>query len=112
MIDKLTPEQKSVLLAKAMGLEIKTLDFKDDTFFVVPKDWGMEWEWYEDFYDSANMALAWRVLNWAHEQNPTWDWMALTLKALRSGPADAQRLWLDKTLELAIDAGIVELESE
>jgi len=68
-----------------------------------------------NLYDPANMALAWRVLNWANE------WMAnggardfpdfcddiLRCLDAASPPAAAQRAWLDKILSLAIEAGMI-----
>ena len=62
------------------------------------------------------MALAWRVLNWATDIDGPWTFAIakgdFELEGwLFSNPiwkkADAQRLWLDKILELAIEAGIV-----
>lgn len=80
-----------------------------------------------DIYDPANMALAWRVLNWALEQaKPTSDevwalplgdelfgWLSAFspnddgLSVFELPPAEAQAAWLDKILELAIKAGMV-----
>ena len=70
-----------------------------------------------DLYDPANMALAWRVLN-HFRQLPVigaslddwWmndDGVYLTVMI----PADAQRAWLDKVLELAREAGMLQVES-
>ena len=73
---------------------------------------GPEWEFttpnlYEvdDDDNPIHMPLAWRVLNWAETMFPP-DYML----AHGLPPADAQRLWLDKILELAIEAGIIEEE--
>lgn len=68
-------------------------------------------------YDPANMALAWRVLNW-------WDWLkseeggGLSGKTFFVGfgdfetwmkmlPAEALRRWLDKILALAVEEGMI-----
>ena len=61
------------------------------------------------------MLLAWRVLNWAIDSDLSAraraDVMALFYvdkpSALEMSPAEAQRAWLDKILELAIEAGMV-----
>lgn len=67
-----------------------------------------------DLYDPDNMSLAWRVLNWAAE---TWadgnwiNWAMYEPYFLLDKPPDvAQRAWLDKILELAIEAGMVDDE--
>ena len=93
-IEGMTDQEKSVLLDRARGHSF--------TFY--------------DLYDPANMALAWRVLNWRFgkarayktivvEFDKWWDSCVIWDKS----PAAAQRAWLDKILELAIEAGIVEL---
>lgn len=63
-----------------------------------------------DLYEKDNMALAWRMLAFADEldkrSNTTifkdW-WHSQNLYQIKS-PEKAQRLWLDKILELAIQA--------
>jgi hypothetical protein len=57
------------------------------------------------------MALAWRVLNWAHETALCRDYADGVGKILHfwSSPAGAQRAWLDKILELALEAGLAEV---
>lgn len=91
-------------------------------------------------YDPAHMALAWRVLNWAYNGLSLHTWgarsefdYALARQKLAKifelyprsitgfgltyhvvyemPPADAQRLWLDTILELAIEAGLVSEEA-
>ena len=65
-----------------------------------------------NLYDPANMALAWRVLNWAIlEQTAqlahiaTW----LAIGGFMSMPPEiAQRIWIDKVFELAIEAGMID----
>jgi hypothetical protein len=64
-----------------------------------------------NFYDAKNMALAWRALNWAVEStNPICNqvdrfWVVTQLDTLP--PTEAQAAWLDKTLEYAIEAGMI-----
>jgi len=79
-------------------------------------------------YDPANMALAWRVLNWAvktvdqkKEQAMNGggmdSWMywheghfelrGIMLSGQELPPAEAQHAWLDKILQLAIEAGMI-----
>lgn len=67
-----------------------------------------------NLYDPANMALAWRVLNWANATRfgggttlDQWKWwhdFIADLRLLRA--SDAQMAWLDKILQLAIEAGM------
>ena len=72
--------------------------------------------------DPFHMALAWRVLNWASEDKSPhpeeddpirWklhEWLTFNVGWLDiQPPADAQRLWLDKILELTIEAGLIEV---
>jgi hypothetical protein len=112
-MNDMSDQEKSVLLAKVAQLEIEyepivlmglvqTHTRKETIEYFVP-----------DLYDPTNMYLAWRVHLWALEargiRNPYWNFWA-------NSPyvwilEDAQRLWLDKILELAIEAGIVEVEA-
>ena len=121
-------QEKSVLLAEMMGWNVsgKIID-QFDKWFVIVQEQGDDWELSENvehpfnLYDPANMALAWRVLNWAWgipDDDPALvnlelhDWheqIAWTV-TYDSSPADAQRLWLDRILELAIEAGVIEEE--
>ena len=110
-------QEKSVALAQAMGLHISDtmpICFSfDDTDYLY------------DLYDPASMALAWRVLNWAFvppgtspnipdgstiKSHMDYWWfhpMPGVYPTPYVKPADAQRLWLDKILELAIAANLV-----
>ena len=75
-----------------------------------------------NLYDADNMALAWRVLNWASEKNSIypkfmgwWFRQDSDLDMLGGylfdiSPIDAQRAWLDKVLSLAIEANLIEKE--
>ena len=133
-IDEMSDQEKSVLLARAMGLEIEPqFAHPHDIFIKIPSEWDYEWELLEGDFYTAPMEISWRVLNWASEQMPketsppgmvvhTWagrlhsfwgesHWVGKSKLFIHSmPPADAQRLWLDKILELAIEAGLVEVE--
>ena len=98
-IDKLSDGQKTVMLAKAMGM---TPDVMNSGVLCV------------DLYDPANMALAWRVLNWAIENLPKFmrtieeNFLCIgVLPYFGITPETAQRAWLDRILSLAIEAGMV-----
>ena len=151
-IDEMSAQEKSVMLAKAMGWSIEHHDSEDSQtgkiYYIswisdsngTPIKWSyddgtIEWSipafkpfWKEfrfNFYNPADMALAWRVLNWAwnqdHKANNTvfenevhhgcvvWSWVLDLILDGDLPPVDAQRTWLDKILSLAIEAGIVEL---
>jgi len=122
-IEKMTDQEKSVFLAKAMGkplwiirLDVSMMGIEDSTI--------------SNLYDPANMSLAWMCLNWASERDDDIDdysypyYYAQGVEELfdtdveikdqiwAMSPAVAQCLWLDKILELAIEAGLVELEEE
>lgn len=134
-IKTLTDEQKSVMLAQAMGIHV-------EADYIYVQYWGIEEGLYDDyeyppseltgiytiggwdrkygvylrsFYDPANMPMAWRVLNWANntafgtgklDGYPWWHNFVADMRLLP--PAAAQRAWLDKILELAIEAGLIE----
>lgn len=123
-IDELIDSEKSVMIAKLCGWAI----VKEET-----ESWGPEYlikdtngnvfdgsvfnqesqKWtFPDLYHIKNFALAWRVLNWVWE-SPIWHSYAIW-KIERMGrsfetmsPDQAQRRWLDKILELAIEEGLV-----
>jgi hypothetical protein len=75
-----------------------------------------------DLYAPENMALAWRVLNWAANDDSLELYMGnvwgvdvvgavVDLESLCGlPPAEAQAAWLDKVLCLCIEAGLVEVE--
>lgn len=115
----MTDEEKSKILAEMVGWQHKELsDHPDATHGWVDENgliiWTNDGYWstyHFDLYDTENMALAWRVLNWAmHEELmgrmvvggkniPLTDWYIEQDLECRP-PADAQRAWLDKILEL------------
>lgn len=114
-ISKMSDREKSLLLAKAMGL-LKRVGmvwyWKDEhADYVIGSPKRLETQ-VPDLYDPVNMALAWRVHLWAVDHK------VIGLNYIRwfdSGIAcwlqeDAQRLWLDQILELAVEAGIIEEE--
>ena len=102
-IEELSDGQKTVMLAELANM---TPDVMNSGVLCV------------DLYDVANMALAWRVLNWAganfNKARPG-DWRGAMYGSRHSAisewvglsPADAQRTWLDRILSLAIEAGMV-----
>ena len=120
-ISKMSDQEKSVLLARAMRLKIVPHPVYDDDepLITIPDEWEHEWKLVDDFYHPTVMALAWRCHLWmiAKEraeikppfllsQSPYTFWFRLSTGPSES--ADAQRRWLDKILELAIEAGIIE----
>ena len=114
-IDELSDQEKSVLLARAMGLEIIPHPTREnEEMFVIPESWGWEWEWHDDFYPKW-MALAWRVHLWALLNGDIgtaygyW-WRPFPRRLAIWYSTDAQDQWLDKVLTLAIEAGLVELD--
>jgi hypothetical protein len=126
--DEMTDQEKSVKLAKLMGWKYKHDGITGDWYEPLGiEPLYEEWQCYRrkanhkyvvaislNLYSPANMALAWRVLNWAYNQltgknnirNRLFDYLVLSNKAIYGLPsADAQRLWLDKILELATRGG-------
>ncbi len=69
-----------------------------------------EFQFIANLYDPANMALAWRVLNWAVMSDELDSANVLTellIHYCAVSPAIASIAWLDKILSLAIEAGMV-----
>lgn len=117
--------EASVMLAKLMGLT--PLLFSDMCHFhrdgeefvsVYPHGWyhrmpvDEAWVFFPNLYIPVNMALAWRVLNWA-TMEPTAQLAQVARWFLIGGgmsllPTQAQRAWLDKIISLAIEAGMVD----
>ena len=137
---KLSDQEKkdranSALLAQAMGWKVENVPVKPldpDTWFhrlivdAAGNDVGLDplgtgnvkrdVPLRLNLYAPANMALAWRVLNWAWkhadddmELKPALSWLSEIDQVIcyDDDPAPAQRLWLDKILELAIAAEII-----
>lgn len=115
-ISKMSDEVKSALLARAMGLEFST----DGS-----EVFRIGGHWVYDLYNVTKMFLAWQVHLWMLKNEkprkmkyrtdsgrwlPDWPyrWWIRMEHALEK--PDAQRLWLDKILTLAIEAGIIEEE--
>jgi hypothetical protein len=104
------------MLAKAMGWEVYRVIYESgpipDGFSVQSGD---EWIWqgqhvgHLDLYAPENMALAWRVLNWAWNDLVINFWFK-HMDFGRIPPTEAQAAWLDKILELAIETGLIEAE--
>ena len=124
-IDKLTDQKKSVMLARVMGWEIHPVIGQHiihtliHNVVVGDEIIGNMLGDELNLYDPANMALAWRVLNWAivspwnnvigytFTGNVAILRMFEDAKMIKLSPADAQRAWLDKVLSLAIEAGLI-----
>ena len=111
-IEELSDEQKTVMLARLCGWGVSTAlgGTSYESIFIYTQDN----ERCVDLYDVANMALSWRVLNWAAAHGITTqinvvyqykkgDWARM----IDLPPADAQRAWLDYILRKAIEAGMV-----
>lgn len=123
-VNEMSQEEKSVALAKLCGWE-----YSDDMRYLSGVyEYGVIWFDRTDdspnLYDPANMALAWRVLNWASynlnkitddfSEGVLFDFMISGVvtngyyDAVWTAPPDeAQSAWLDKILELAVEAGMV-----
>lgn len=125
-IETMTDQEKSIALARLCGWEPLS-----DTIDGITGHGTVFWEDEDGYmldpeptlplnlYDPANMALAWRVLNWWYDYIATTDNEAVDpedgffdVGKLMHGvwaqpPAAAQRAWLDKILTLAIAAGMV-----
>jgi len=108
--NELSDNEKSWMLIRAANLSIRF-----DHEPIGPPD--------DLLYNERYMHEAWRVLNWAteHEQNlrviengksKPLAWVIYMTEFMLLPPADAQRLWLDTVLEMAIEAGLVEVDDE
>ena len=108
-------QEKSVMLARAMEWTV-TASLTNDRQYISPPNRPDSEDYITDLYDPANMALAWRVHLWAHysaEVNHGYryrNWCIRDTDTLFN--ENAQRLWLDKILELAIEAGLVEVKDD
>ena len=127
-LDEMSEQEKSVMLARLRGWRREKASIG-----VRRSIYGKGWRncsdavWIDEdgnkvlfgvpnLYDPANMALAWRALNWAEAQdNVSFDFRIYKLFSGGSSrvfiglpPKEAQSLWLDKILELAHEAGLLE----
>lgn len=125
-IENLSDREKSVILAKLCGWScieaIYGVEVIDATGLVVTSNFGTkDTGWMDDLYHPGRMQLAWRVLNWwvntkfetglDYPVYTLFKWNHLPF-VIGLPPAEAQRLWLDKILQLAIEAGMVEEAGE
>lgn len=115
-ISKLSQQQKSVVLAKAMDLPIEPHPVHEGEYLIhVPPGLYAGWELFDNFYSLENNECAWYALRWA-SQNHEWTariyhfwktahWMDDKNKLfLFSMPQRmAQRLILDFVLELTLE---------
>lgn len=105
-IEKMTPQQKSVLLARAMGCP---------AWITLPPG---EWTEYNQFFNlyevdskgnPIHMPLAWRALQYFKNEGGNlkdtdyYEWLYF------DDPAEALRFWLDKILAIGLDAGQIKL---
>jgi hypothetical protein len=147
-ISEMTPLEKSEALVKLnSNWEIKAIrfDFSGNELYRIEVIESPEVMWFLDrdtnlFTTDRNgdphfMPLAWRVLNWALQQNqpvrgdleelwemPFGDELFGYLSAISPNddglsvfempPAEARAAWLDKILSLAIEAGKITAESD
>ncbi len=126
-IETMTKQEKSNALIMLMGWRKKWTDMHsmillDSDGCGVGYRLMQSGEKMPDLYDSTNMALAWRVLNWASSQKGIYPelmrwWFRQDSDLDMLGgylfdwePKDAQRAWLDKVLSLAIEANLIEKE--
>lgn len=120
-IENMTDEQKSVMLAKLVGWEVSERHGVEsvhyiDAVFVSTDKFTARLTGPDFLYADKWMALAWRVLNWAADRLPGETGQRQSFFKMLNGsgsalwwlsPEQAQRLWLDKILSLAIEAGMV-----
>jgi hypothetical protein len=140
MIDQLSDQEKSVMLAKMVFKPIKRHKLPDGYYDVEAgdvlllssdyctlanrSDNDLYRMFFPNLYDLASMALAWRVSIWAWKHFPTEPviyhagnkisiramFRIFWLTQMRPTEINAQRNRLDKILELAIEAQLVEIE--
>ena len=122
----MTDQEKSVLLAKAMGLDVDAFPPTDSIWqrIWLLDEWHWNSEWITDFYARYNFELVWRVLNWGYTQHDRmivvidgpdvplayWGWRINNLlwSAARMEADKAVRHILDGIFDLAVNAGIIE----
>lgn len=124
MIENLSTEEKTLMLARLCnipGLEVhQIIGSNIDPYFVVHDMTGYGSEHDVNFYDEDRFHLAWKIVNWAHDNlghnnafylreilasfYPGYGWFA----GMPIG--EAQSILLDNILEMAIEAGKIKNE--
>ena len=110
-INLMSDQEKNVLLARMTGwiyvdnrLGIGWIHPRNSSPSPYPKE-------LPNFYDYRNMDLAWEVLNWAtdterrHNEEMCLWWEEARIHNRQ--PPEAQRTWLDKTIELEAEEMII-----
>lgn len=110
-INEMSDQEKSIMLARLCGWDV---EYSPDNVIIrsTTEVFRVTLMSPNYLYNTKWMFLAWRVLNWAHAQTTGYFEDHPLLLMLHNvdetlPPAEAQRLWLDKILELAIEAGMV-----
>ena len=117
-----TDDEKSVMLAKLIGLKPMKTRYGDPDFWR-----GEDGKLHAaNFYHPENMRLAWDVLNWAAKREDDLDdysypyyfaqnieWLFDTTEEIEdqlwAKPiADVQRLLMDQVIDTAFEAGLIE----
>lgn len=118
-IDEMSDQEKSDGLVKLTGLQVYPIEPEHNDCregWLILCDSPYLWFSYEtedefDLYE-APMELSWHVLNWAAETWADGNWINWAMYEpyflLDKSAEVAQRAWLDKILELLIEAGMVE----
>ncbi len=119
--------EASVMLARLMGLAPQLFSdvcnfYHEDTYdifvSIYPHGWyhGMTkdeaWKYFPNLYAPANMALAWKVMNFAAENVPYFSkwWHDIAVVTIQDLPPAALSIFLcDNILRLADEAGMVEV---
>jgi len=121
-INEMTPEEKSVMLARLRGDAVDCHCGKPDCKFGCESHQRTGRDWFlpdvKNPYDPQNMALAWEIGVWAGDNLPNDSIRELNDFWMRKDTypygvfmwyePNAQQMFLDKILELAIGAGMVE----
>lgn len=116
-IQDMSPQEKSVELFELVGCRYSWAGIENNRLMVSIESLS-GFSVYQDgnLYDPKNMALAWEVLNWAlrvHMGSEDFGDLLVLRKKLREslhnlwGTKFAQAAWLDKILELAIEADLL-----
>lgn len=114
-IESLTTQQKSVLLARAMGWKLQYDDFWGRDLWTHADEVGRRFSEVPDFYAEANERRAWRAINYAARHQATgldfenW-WLYRMGDCFAYELSQVIECALDKALEMFIEHGLVELE--